>query len=286
MSWVWIVAPIAVVFALRALYVTGTYIIYWYESAQKGFPHFENAGPGWLRAVRALAGFAGEILSSVLVLLAYPLRLVVRGRPGRPGPRRPVLLVHGMYVNGGALMLLKRRLERAGWRSVHLLDLDFRRGHVSALSDQVAERIEQIMAATGADRVDAVGHSLGGLVIFHTLLRGGGRRFLGTCIALGAPFHGTRMASFSKVPLVRQISPGSSVLKDLGAMLEGAGDVPSESRLVSIWSNYDNVIFPTESPVLPDPPVENIRVDFLGHVSLLFSRTVANQIQRLLEGSV
>lgn len=286
MSWVWIAAPIAAVLVLRAFYVTGTYIIYWYESAQKGFPHLENAGPMWLLGLRAIAGLVVEIFSSALVLLTYPVRLVFRGRPGRPGPRRPVLLVHGMYVNGGALMLLQRRLERAGWRSVHLLDLDFRRGHISALSDQVAERVEQILAATGADRVDAVGHSLGGLVIFHTLLRGGGRRSLGTCIALGAPFQGTRMASFSGLPLVRQLSPGSPVLKDLGAVLEGAGEIPPESRLVSIWSNYDNVIFPTESPTLPDPPVENIRVDFLGHVSLLFSSSVARQIERVLRGSV
>lgn len=286
MSWIWITGPLALLVAARAVYVSATYVVYWYESAQKGFPHLENAGPAWLLALRALLGLAGEILSSVLVLAAYPIRLLDRRRPGPPGDRRPLLLLHGMYVNGGALMLLRRRLARAGWKSIHLLDLDFRRGHISALSDQVAEAVERIRAETGADRVDAVGHSLGGVVILHTLLRGGGEPPLGTCIALGAPFHGTRMASFSAHPLVRQLAPGSPVLKDLAARLEGSAAALPESRLVSIWSNYDNVIFPNESPILPEPPVENIRVDFIGHVSMLFSRVVARQIERVLLGSV
>jgi len=286
MSWLWIILPLGALVAARAVYVTATYVIYWYESAQKGFPHLGDAGPGWLIALRGLRGLAGEIISSLLVLAAYPLRFLDRRRPKPPGDRRPVLLVHGMYVNGGALMLLRRRLERAGWASVHLLDLDFRRGHISALSDQVADCVEDIRESTGADRVDAVGHSLGGVVVFHTLLRGGGGQGLGTCVALGAPFQGTRMASFSSLPLVRQLAPGSPVLKDLAAILEGATTISRESRLVSIWSNYDNVVFPTESAILPEPPVENIRVDFVGHVSLLFSRAVAQQIVRVLLGSV
>lgn len=285
MSPSWIIWPLGVLVAARAVYVTATYVVYWYESAQKGFPYLAEAGPGWIIFLRALAGLAGEIASSVLVLLAYPLRLIDRWRPKAPGGRRPVLLVHGMYVNGGALMLLRRRLVRAGWPSVHLLDLDFRRGHISALSDQVAERVEEIRAATGADRVDAVGHSLGGIVVFHTLLRAGGGASLGTCVALGAPFHGTRMASFSTLPMVRQLAPGSPVLKDLVAILEGTGPVSPETRLVSIWSSYDNIILPTESPVLPEPPAQNARVDFIGHVSLLFSRSVERRIERVLRGS-
>jgi triacylglycerol esterase/lipase EstA (alpha/beta hydrolase family) len=286
MSLGWIAWPLGALVAARAVYVTATYVIYWYESAQRGFPYLADAGPGWVILLRALAGLLGEIGSSVVVLLAYPLRLVDRRRPGAPGQRRPVLLVHGMYVNGGALMLLRRRLLRAGWQSVHLLDLDFRRGHLSALSDQVAERIEEIRAATGADRVDAVGHSLGGIVVFHTLLRGGAGASLGTCIALGAPFHGTRLASFSRLPLVRQLAPGSPVLKDLVAILEGSAALPPETRLVSIWSTYDNIILPTESPVLPEPAVRNARVDFIGHLSLLFSRSVERRIARVLRGSV
>jgi triacylglycerol esterase/lipase EstA (alpha/beta hydrolase family) len=284
--WSWILIPLGVLAFARAAYVTATYLIYWYESSQKGFPHFEEAGPSGLLALRAVIGVLLEILASLLVLLLYPVRMVLPARPGPPGPRRPLLLVHGMYVNAGALLILQRRLAKAGWTNIHLLDLDFKRGHISALSDQVADCVEEIIARTGADRVDAVGHSLGGIVIFHTLLRGGGNRSLGTCVGLGAPFMGTRMAAFSRLPLVRQLAPGSAVLKDLHTLIESFSTPAPGTRLVSIWSNYDNVIFPTESPILPEPPGENVRVDFRGHVSLLFSWTVADQIRRLLSGSI
>lgn len=292
---IWILAALAALVLARAAYVTATYIVFAYESAQGGFPHFEQAGPGWMIALRAMDGVLFEITSSLLVLLLYPTRLLgpdgrrawkVVQRGGGDAPRRPVLLVHGMYVNGGALLLLRRRLRKAGFPSVHLLDLDFRRGHISTLSDQVIERVEQIRAATGADRVDAVGHSLGAVVIFHTLVRGGGDRLFGTCVALGAPFHGTGMAGFSRSPLVRQLRPGSPVLADLRAKIDAPGALPPGARLVSIWSNFDNVIIPTESPILPGPAAENIRVEFLGHVSLLFSRAVANQVARVLSGSI
>jgi triacylglycerol esterase/lipase EstA (alpha/beta hydrolase family) len=284
--WFWILIPLGVLAAARAVYVMATYLIYWYESSQMGFPHFEDAGPSGLVALRAILGTLFEIGSSLLVLLLYPVRLLLPSRPVPPGSRRPVLLVHGMYVNAGALLLLQRRLARAGWTSIHLLDLDFKRGHITALSDQVADSVEEIIARTGADRVDAVGHSLGGIVIFHTLLRGGGNRSLGTCVALGAPFMGTRLAAFSRLPLVRQLAPGSTVLKDLRALIESFGGPAPGTRLVSVWSNYDNVVIPTESPILPEPPAENVRVDFLGHVSLLFSRAVAAQVQRVLSGSI
>jgi len=306
---IWIAAALVLVALARAAYVAATYVIFAYESAQRGFPHFEQSGPGWIIALRAIAGMVFEIVSSLLVLLFYPVRILMRDRgPVRAGPTgagdlrrgatkaprgnagsppcRPVLLVHGMYVNGGALLLLRRRLRRAGFLSVHLLDLDFRRGHISTLSDQVIERVEEIRAATGADRVDAVGHSLGAVVVFHTLVRGGGDRLFGTCVALGAPFHGTGMASFSRSPLVRQLRPGSPVLADLRAKIDAPGALPPGARLVSIWSNFDNVIIPAESQILPGPDAENVRVEFLGHVSLLFSRAVANQVARVLSGSI
>ena len=283
---IWILSALGVLVFLRAAYVTATYLLYWYEAAQEGFLMVREAGPMWVAALRALVGYLFEICASVLVLLAYPARIFVRDRPGPPGEKRPLLLVHGMYVNGGALFLLKRRLAAAGWTSIYLLDLDFRRGHIAALSDQVIARVEEILVATGADRVDALGHSLGGVVIFHTLLRGGGERSLGTCLALGAPFHGTRMANFSSSPLLRQFAPGSPMLGDLCAKLEAPGAVSSLTRLVSIWSNYDNVVLPNTSAVLPSPPAENIRVDFVGHVSMLFSATVARQVERVLAGSI
>ena len=290
---IWIVAAIATLVLARATYVMATYVIFAYESAQRGFPHFEQAGPGWMIALRAMAGIFGEMAASVLVLLLVPVRVLWRdgprarsAPPGAEPVRRPVLLVHGMYVNGGALLLLRRRLRRAGFSSVHLLDLDFRRGHISTLSDQVIERVDQIRWETGADRIDAVGHSLGAVVIFDTLVRGGGDRLFGTCVALGAPFQGTGMAGFSRSPLVRQLRPGSPVLADIRAKIDAPGALPPGARLVSIWSNFDNVVIPTESQLLSGPAAENIRVEFLGHVSLLFSRAVANQVARVLSGSI
>ncbi len=110
--------------------------------------------------------------------------------PGQP----PVLLIHGYLGTRGSLHLLESRLTEMG----HLV-LTYRLGllHTGDICESaalIARKIESIAAQTALDRMDIVGHSMGGLVGLYYLKRlGDGAGFaVWSCLELPLRAHGRR----------------------------------------------------------------------------------------------
>src|SRR5205814_7660818 len=133
---------------------------------------------------------------------AVYLRQLLRGNRGRttasdadssahlPAAGRPVLLIHGYLATRGSLHLLERRL-----RDRHHLVLSYRlpRLNVGDIRDSaalIARKVESLVAQTGVQTVDIVGHSMGGLVGLYYVKRLGGRRRVRKLIMLGPPATG------------------------------------------------------------------------------------------------
>ncbi|MDP3962958.1 MAG: alpha/beta fold hydrolase [bacterium] len=106
----------------------------------------------------------------------------------RAGAREAVLLVHGLWMNGLAMLYLAHVLRRAGF-AAECLDYRSMRGtlseHVATLADRVA--------GTVADTVHIVAHSFGGIVALH-YLQGARDDRLGRLVLLGTPVSGSRAA--------------------------------------------------------------------------------------------
>ena len=81
-----------------------------------------------------------------------------RSAPGRI----PILLVHGYLCNRGLWWWLRRRL-RARRHVVATINLEPPLAGVDRLAAQLGERIEALLAETGAEKVLLVTHSMGGL---------------------------------------------------------------------------------------------------------------------------
>jgi pimeloyl-ACP methyl ester carboxylesterase len=168
---------------------------------------------------------------------------------------RPVVLMHGVVTNGrncdlDAQHSLARDLAGRGF-DVWVPSLrgtgpsEHRRLVASAAGeadfDTVVEQdvpavIEHVRKATGADGVDWVGHSMGGMLVYAHLARGGGG--VGRVVTLGSPVRlrlGGRIES-----LVRAASPAAGLAPwvPLAAVtratlpLQGAVDGPVERLLV------------------------------------------------------
>ncbi|MGW6394545.1 esterase/lipase family protein [Streptomyces sp. NPDC055103] len=186
---------------------------------------------------------------------------------------RPVVLLHGFVDNRSVFVLLRRVLARHGRDRVASLNYSPLTCDLRSAAELLGQRVEEIRVRTGHAEVDIVGHSLGGLIARYYVQRLGGDTRVRTLVMLGTPHSGTTVAPLADAhPLVRQMRPGSAVLREL------AGPAPGcRTRFVSFWSDLDQVMVPVETARLdhPDLLVHNVRVSGIGHLALPVHPTVA-----------
>jgi pimeloyl-ACP methyl ester carboxylesterase len=271
-----------------------------------------GAPRGGLRALvspQTLTGGLTELAWVSAHALLYPLgtrteqlRPDGRFRPGVQSPavralfaadplaaRIPVLLVHGFVDNRSIFAVMRRSLRRRGFASVCSWNYSPLLSDVPQGARDLGRHIERICEQTGHDRIHVVGHSLGGLMArYHVQMQGGDRR-VENLVTLGTPHQGSLWAHVLPTPLVRQLRPGSPVLREL------AEPVPAcDTPLTAIYSDLDQVVVPTSSGRCehPDLAVRNVLVRGVGHMSLPIHRSVLDEVaatlagRRSLEGAV
>jgi len=101
-----------------------------------------------------------------------------------------------------------------------------------------------------------------------------------TAITLGTPNRGTKMAALGLFETASQFRPDSALITELAQTPSSCSGV----NMVSVWSDFDNVVLPAENASLPEP-CTNIVVSSVGHVALLFSRRVFDHVCREIAGS-
>ncbi|MEU2060318.1 alpha/beta fold hydrolase [Streptomyces sp. NPDC013455] len=136
-------------------------------------------------------------------------------RPDAAHPE-PVVLVHGTFENRYAnWAALAPRLKRAGY-CVYALNYGAPEaaplkatGDIVASAGQLASFVDRVRAATGAAKVDLVGHSQGGLMPRYYIDRLGGAAEVDKLVALTPPNHGTTLQGMG---LMARAIPGADVL--------------------------------------------------------------------------
>jgi triacylglycerol esterase/lipase EstA (alpha/beta hydrolase family) len=192
----------------------------------------------------------------------------------------PVLLLHGVMCNAGALNGLRRHLVARNIGPVYTLSYGPPLSSIELFADQLAARVDAILRATGTASVAIVGHSMGGIVARAYMRRYGAAK-LRSVMTLGAPHHGSVHARLFPGACLAQIRRGSGWLADLNRS-EGS---PPPVRFVSLWSWHDSMVAPQTSARFAG--AENIEVKGIGHNALLGDRRifdlVAEELARIAE---
>lgn len=225
-------------------------------------------------------------------LLLYPSGMAQERRttPTLPSPdatrlptetKPPVVLLHGFIDNRSVFVLLRRNLAQHGRQHIESLNYSPLTCDIRTAAELLGRHIEEICERTGQDRVDIVGHSLGGLIArYYVQLLGGDLR-VGTLVTLGTPHSGTRVVPLMNAhPIVRQMRPGSGVIEELRKPAPGC-----RTRFVSFWSDLDQLMDPLETACVdhPDLLAQNVQVSGVGHLALTVHPAVATGIRQALD---
>ncbi|MFJ3638908.1 esterase/lipase family protein [Streptomyces sp. NPDC090108] len=250
--------------------------------------------PGSLASLSVTLVKATALEAAILAghLLLYPTGLTQERRPSArpdeegtarlpvpPGP--PVVLLHGFIDNRSVFVLLRRSLAQHGRDRVVSLNYSPLTCDIRTAAELLGRHVEEICARTGSDRVDIVGHSLGGLIARYYAQCLGGDLRVRTLVTLGTPHAGTRAVPLANAhPIVRQMRPGSPLLEELTRPAPGC-----RTRFVSFWSDLDSVMDPLEAACVdhPDLDARNVRVSGIGHLALPVHPAVAAGIREALD---
>lgn len=193
--------------------------------------------------------------------------------------QHPVLVVHGLWDSAARTEPLVRGLRGQGLAQVSTFDLRPTTGSapISELGRQVQVRVDALREEHGCNRIDLVGFSMGALAARYYLQRLGGRDHVRRFISISGPHAGTWMAFALPLEGIRQMRPGSDLLRDLEADQDPFGEV----EVHCIYTSLDLMILPAKSSVLRHArTVHALRVPL--HRWMLHDRGVHALVARLL----
>jgi pimeloyl-ACP methyl ester carboxylesterase len=198
-----------------------------------------------------------------------------------------IVTVHGLWMGGAAMGVLRRRLEPLGF-TVHEFSYSSITCSLGDCTDALAEFVERIPG----DTVHFVGHSLGGVLICALLERALPTR-MGRVVCLGSPFRGSKTAArLMRWPggrhLVGKCLVDVNARGGFGAWRAGvevgciAGRLPfGVGRLVGPFPD------PNDGTVAVDETMIAGLADHIvlpvSHVALLWSARVAAQVEHFIE---
>lgn len=193
-----------------------------------------------------------------------------------------VILVHGLWVHGITMELMRRRVAHCGYRA-----LAYSHPSMRLTLTENAERLARYCRGIAAPRLHFVGHSLGGLIILRMLERAPSLP-PGRAVLLGSPVAGSLAARrLARLPGGRaalgRSAPewhetaltSSGTTREIGVV---AGRLPvGIGRIVApdLPPPSDGVVSVAETrlPVMRDHVVLNIN-----HFGMLISRAVVREI--------
>jgi pimeloyl-ACP methyl ester carboxylesterase len=238
----------------------------------RGMPNLGSIQRAAMLAREIAAVLAIYTVGQVLQRWLMPLS------PAIPSRGLPVLLVHGIYCNAGVWHIMARGLKRCGIANLYAVNLEPPLAGIDDFAARLAERVEEVCRATGAEKILLLAHSMGGLVSRAYIAKLGGARRVAKLVTIGSPHRGSEMVRLGIGRCAADMLPGGSWLAAQEAAEGGSLAVPA----VSIFSWHDNMVAPQDSGRLAG--AQNVALERVGHLELLSAPMVADMVVREIAG--
>lgn len=237
------------------------------------FPSPIKEGVFWLHAMA---------FESLAVLFIFFLKIchLGKGKTSRP-QGRPILLIHGYLQNGSNWIFFKPMLCRRNFGPIFTIDLKPHFGSINEHAELVKKKAQEIAAELGRTDLTLIGHSMGGLVSALYAAKFAPPNTVTDVVTIGSPIAGTHAAIIALGSNGREMRRNSEFTK----MLHDEMAQNESVRFFHIGSKTDQIIIPNSSAWTGRDPEKEYAVEDLGHMSLLFSRRIADKIGDWLRGT-
>jgi triacylglycerol esterase/lipase EstA (alpha/beta hydrolase family) len=142
-------------------------------------------------------------------------------------------------------------------------------GPIPASAQQLSDFTDRVLAASGAAKVDMVGHSQGGMMPRYYLRFLGGAAKVNALVALAPDNHGTTLDGLTRIlpyfpgaaAALTAITPGLAVQvagSPFQQKLNAGGDTVPGVHYTVISTIYDEVVTPYTTQALSGPDVHNV----------------------------
>lgn len=197
-----------------------------------------------------------------------------------------VVLVHGLYLHGTALLWLKRRLEKNNWTTELFSYPSLRKK-----TDENAAALETFIANLDVETIHLVGHSLGGLLI-RQVAQDYPQLITGNVVTLGTPHQGSVVARVTQN--IHKLFIGGAFEHGLDGDI---GEWPSYIPLGSIAGDteigigwfYKELPHPNDGTVaVEETSCDGMRDHIVlpvSHTSMLYDKDVATQVDAFLRNA-
>jgi triacylglycerol lipase len=192
----------------------------------------------------------------------------------------PILFVHGYAGNGGNWENMKSRFLADGWQPSELYACNYSFTASNTVSAaEIARQVDEIIALTGASKVDIVAFSMGSVSSRYYLKNLGGHTKVDAWVSMAGPNHGTDAVEINNCTFLpcREIAPGSEFLQQLN---EG-DETPGLVRYATWRSPCDATINPDESVILFG--ATNNQTACIGHLQMLTDANVYVQVRNFVD---
>jgi triacylglycerol esterase/lipase EstA (alpha/beta hydrolase family) len=221
---------------------------------------------------------------------------------------RPVVLVNGTFTNqimswNAFSPLLKNNgycVYTFNYGGPLILGQIGAYGPVAASAGELKAKVDQVLAATGATKVDIVGWSQGGMMPRYYLKNLGGASKVNALIGLSPSNHGTTLDGLATLagfipgaldlvgtacPACQDQVAGSPFITALNA----GGDTVPGVKYTVIQTRFDEVVTPYTSAFLTGANVTNILIqskcllDLGDHISMPYDHVVGREVLNALD---
>jgi triacylglycerol esterase/lipase EstA (alpha/beta hydrolase family) len=191
----------------------------------------------------------------------------------------PILFVHGYASSASTWNTMIGRFEKDGWPKSHLSSYSYNTSQSNKVDaeKEVKPRVESLLKATGASKVDIVAHSMGSLNSRWYIKFLGGESKVDEWVSLGGPNHGTDTANFCFSTSCVEMRIGSTFLSELNA----GDETPGAVNYGTWWSPCDSIINPDSSVSLSG--ATNTETACISHTSLPTDETVYSQVREFVK---